>query len=409
MNIVKDFLLQFAFIATLVFTFQTFFAAKSERNRQHIKVIQAVLLAVAIVLCMSFPAYITDNIRLDIRIVPLLLGTLYAGWRTGVFLSVTIILYRLYLGTDLGLFTTILTLVVSMPVILFSQKSFLLGKKKRRIQLALLLSITYCLVGLALGSIIRGVSIKILLINLIYVCIATLAVWIFTSLNETIKEILSKNQQLQTAAKDAEISFLRSQINPHFLYNSLNSIAALCTDEPQKAESLTLDLAQYLKNSFNFKHMDTFTTIESELELIKAYLNIEKARFGTRLDVEYDVDAQVDVCIPPLSLQPLVENAIKHGLMTTLQGGTVKISIKKEADDVVRFAVTDNGSGMSTSTQEQIWHVEVDKQGAGIGLRNLSQRLELLYGQRIRIESTEGIGTKVFFDIPVQPLKPIGG
>ncbi|WP_216626273.1 sensor histidine kinase [Paenibacillus plantarum] len=409
MNIVKDFLLQLAIIATLVFTFQTFFATKSMRNKQHIGVIQAVLLAVAIVLCMSFPAYITANVRLDIRIVPLLLGALYGGWRTGIFLSATIILYRLLLGADLGLYTTIVTLVVSMPVILTSQKSFQHGGKNKRIKLALLLSIFYCLVGIAFGSIIGGVFIKTLLINLIHVCIATLAVWLFTSLNETIKEILLKNQQLQSAAKDAEISFLRSQINPHFLYNSLNSIAALCIDEPQKAEALTLDLSQYMQSRFNFKHMDTFTTIENELELVEIYLNIERARFGTRLAVEYDVDRQLAMCIPPLILQPLVENAIRHGLMTTLGGGTVIISIKKETDDVVRFAVEDNGIGMSTSTQEHIWHVDETKQGIGIGLQNLSQRMELLYGQRIHIESTEGIGTKVFFDIPVKPFELIGG
>ncbi|OAS19908.1 sensor histidine kinase [Paenibacillus oryzisoli] len=405
MNIVKDFLLQLAIIATIVFTFQTFFATKSMRYKQHIGVIQAVLLAVAIVLCMSFPAYATSNVRLDIRVVPLLLGALYGGWRTGIFLSAMIILYRLFLGADLGLYVTIATLVVSMPVILISRKSFQHGGKNKRIKLALLLSIFYCLVGTALGSVFRGVFI----INLIHVCIVTLAVWLFTSLNEMIKEILLKNQQLQSAAKDAEISFLRSQINPHFLYNALNSIAALCIDEPQKAEALTLDLSKYMQSSFNFKHMDIFTTIESELALIKAYVNIEKARFGTRLVVEYDVDTEVDVCIPPLILQPLVENAIRHGLMTTLQGGTVIISIKKETDEVVRFAVEDNGIGISTSTQEHIWLVDKKKQGIGIGLQNLSQRIELLYGQRIRIESTEGIGTKVFFDIPIQPLKPIGG
>ncbi|NOV04804.1 sensor histidine kinase [Paenibacillus planticolens] len=409
MNIVKDFLLQLALVATLIFTFQTFFAEKLEKERENRNFIHALLLALAIVLCMSFPASVTSGIRLDIRIVPLLLGTLYGGWRTGLFLTATIILYRLYLGVDLGFYTTVITLIVSMPAILMCQKSFLHASKRRRINLALLLSIFYCFVGAASGSFIRGISTKFLLFNVIYMVITVAAVWSFISLNETIKEILLKNQRLQTAAKDAEISFLRSQIKPHFLYNSLNSIASLCIDDPKKAEALILDLSQYMKSSFNFKQMDTLTTIENELKLVKAYVNIEKARFGARLEVAYDVDLHLDMWIPPLVLQPLVENAIKHGLMTTLRGGTVSISVKNETGSVVRFAVEDNGSGMSATTLGEIWHADGKKQGTGIGLWNINQRIKLLYGQGICIESIEGSGTKVFFDIPVRPLVPIGG
>ncbi|OCT16363.1 hypothetical protein A8709_02725 [Paenibacillus pectinilyticus] len=409
MNIVKDFLLQLALIATLVFTFQTLLGAKHERRWRSSNILQAVLLAIAIVLCMSFPAYVTSKIRLDIRIVPLLLGTLYGGWKTGLFLTVTIIIYRIYLGVDLGFYTTAITLVVSMPAILMCQNSFLKATKKKRIRLALLLSMFYCLMGVTSGSLIRGISIQFLLINGIYVCMTATTVWLFISLNETIKEILLENQQLQTTAKDAEISFLRSQIKPHFLYNSLNSIAALCIDEPQKAEALTLDLSQYMKSSFNFKQMDALTTIDNELELVKTYLNIEKARFGARLNVAYDVDTHLDMWIPPLVLQPLVENSIKHGLMTTLRGGTVNISIKKETDSVVRFVVEDNGIGMTATGMREIWNPNGKKQGTGIGLWNLNQRIKLLYGQGIRIESMEGRGTKVYFDIPIRPIMPSGG
>jgi sensor histidine kinase YesM len=153
-----------------------------------------------------------------------------------------------------------------------------------------------------------------------------------------------------------------------------------------------------LRSSFDFKQLDSLTTIENELELVKAYINIEKARFGARLDVEYDVDANLDIRIPPLILQPLVENAIRHGLMSSLRGGTVKISVKKEADAIVSFAVEDNGCGMNEKKWEEILKPDVNKKG--VGLWNISQRIKLLYGNSLRIESTEGIGTKVFFDIP---------
>ncbi|MDD9269543.1 ATP-binding protein [Paenibacillus sp. GCM10023248] len=208
-------------------------------------------------------------------------------------------------------------------------------------------------------------------------------------------------------AKDAEIAFLRSQIKPHFLYNALNSIAALCPDEPLKAEELTLQLSQYLRGSFDFKQLDSLTTIENELNLVQAYINIEKARFGDRLNVEYDVDVNRNILIPPLILQPLVENAIRHGLMSILRGGNVQISVKKEADTVISFAVEDNGCGMTEKKRQEI--LESDDQKEGVGLWNISRRLKLLYGKSLRIESTEGMGTKVSFEIPAKPIKQIGG
>jgi sensor histidine kinase YesM len=395
-NFIKDFLLQLAIIATLIFTFQIFFAERSERN--HVKIILTLLMGLSILLSMSFPAYLNSNVHMDIRIIPLLLGTLYGGLRTGIVLSALIILYRFYLGVDLGLYTTVLTLLVCMPVILFFQKCFTKAKKKRRIHIAMMLSIFYCLVGLIIVSSVNDFSFKVFQVHLIQVIIIVVAVLFFTSLNETINEMLRKNQQLQSEVKDADIAFLRSQIKPHFLYNSLNSIAALCIDEPHKAEELTLDLSQYLRSSFDFKQLDSLTTLENELELVKAYTNIEKARFGARLYVEYDVDANPDIRIPPLILQPLVENAIRHGLMSSLRGGTVKISVKKEADAIVSFAVEDNGCGMNEKKRDEILNPEVANKG--IGLWNISQRIQLLYGRSIRIESAEGIGTKVFFDIP---------
>lgn len=91
-------------------------------------------------------------------------------------------------------------------------------------------------------------------------------------------------------------------------------------EEPEKAEELTLQLSQYLRSSFDFKQLDSLTSLENELELVEAYINIEKARFGARLNVEYDVRVNTDYRIPPLILQPLVENAIRHGLMSNLRG-----------------------------------------------------------------------------------------
>ncbi|CAG7645016.1 Sensor histidine kinase RcsC [Paenibacillus solanacearum] len=204
-------------------------------------------------------------------------------------------------------------------------------------------------------------------------------------------------------AKDAEIAFLRSQIKPHFLYNALNSIATLCADDPHSAEELTLQLSQYLRGSFDFKQLDSLTTVDKEVELVEAYVNIEKARFGARLQVEYDVDACPDRRIPPLVVQPLVENAIRHGLMSKASGGKVTITVKKRANAAIRFTVEDNGCGMSDRKLKEVLLPDAERKG--VGLWNISQRIKLLYGGSIHIESAEGIGTKVSFDIPGQPDK----
>jgi sensor histidine kinase YesM len=407
LNILKDFLLQLMFIATLIFAYQIFFAERFERKKYE-KIILTVLFGLSILLVMSFPVNFTSDYRVDIRIVPLLLGTLYGGWGTGITLTALIILFRFYVGVDLGLYTTTVTLLVSMPVILYFQRFFNHAKKKKRIQIALLLLIYYSLVGITTVYLTRGLSIlAVLHIHAIHAIINLVVVLFFTYLNENIKEMARKNQQLQADAKDAEIAFLRSQIKPHFLYNTLNSIAVLCVKEPRKAEELTLEFSQYMRRSFDFKQLDSLTTIENELELVKAYLNIEKVRFGARLDVEYDVDANLDIWIPPLILQPLVENAVRHGLMSNLRGGIVRISIKKEADTEVRFTVEDNGCGMSEIQLEEINKPVLNKKG--VGLWNICQRIKLIYGKSIRIESTEGIGTKISFDIPVQLAKQNGG
>ncbi len=402
MSIFKDFLLQLTVIATLIFTFQIFFAEKSERNAR-VKIILSALFGSSIVLCMSFPVQITSNIHIDIRIIPLLLGTLYCGMRTGLALSVLIMVYRWYLGADLGLYTTTLALLFSMPVIFYYQKFFAKAKRKKKIHIALLLSAYYCFVGVMATSMIRGFSYKVFQVQLIYIMITLVIVLLFTALIETIKDTIRKNQQLQSDVKDAEIAFLRSQINPHFLYNTLSSIAALCIDEPHKAGELTMDLSQYLRSSIHFKQHDSLTTVENELELVNAYINIEKVRFGARLHVEYNVNARPDLRIPPMILQPLVENAIRHGLMSNLRGGTVKISIQEEANAAVRFAVEDNGCGMSEKKQEEL--LQPDDNKKGVGLWNISRRIRLQYGTNLRIHSAEGMGTKVFFDIPAQPLQ----
>ncbi|UJF33980.1 sensor histidine kinase [Paenibacillus hexagrammi] len=408
MGVFKDFMLQLALIATLLFTYRVFFAERAEGNRYE-KIVHSVLAGLAILLSMSFPVTIAADYRVDIRIVPLLLGTLYGEWWSGIVLSVVVLLYRLYYGINLGLTTTFLNLLLSIPVFLIVRKTFIGAKMARKLQIVFLLVVYNSLDGLITVSLMRGQSlIAVLQTHFLHILIDVAAVLFFTALNETIVNMIRNNQQLQAEKKETEIAFLRSQIKPHFLYNALNSIAALCLDnEAVKAGELTLDLSKYLRSGFDFKQMGSLTTIENELELVKAYINIEQVRFGDRLGVAYDVDAHLGTPIPPLILQPLVENAVRHGLMSRPQGGTVTISIKQEKDDYIQFTIEDNGCGMSEWKREEILTPDLKKKG--IGLWNINQRFRLLYGKSIRVESVEGIGTKISFELPARPVKQTGG
>ncbi|MBB6635762.1 sensor histidine kinase [Cohnella thailandensis] len=397
MSLLKDFLLQLALIAVITLSYQLFSTERADRTR-HAKQVVTFLFGLAVLLCMTFPAHLSPDVRIDIRVVPLLLGTLYGGTTTGIFLSALIMVYRLYLGVDPGLLTTALTLLISMPVILYCRTLFLKANKPKKVVIAVSLSLFYCQVGFILLSIVRDMTVSLLQTNLLYALVASASMLLFTSLNESIREMLARNSKLQEEAKEAEIAFLRSQINPHFLYNTLNSIAILCLKDPRRAEELTLEFSRYLRRSFDFKPIGSPTTLEHELELIQAYLTIEKARFGSRLNVEYEVDAAPGTRVPPLVLQPLVENAVRHGLMSNLRGGTVKITIREEEDASIRFVVEDNGRGMDRFQLESV--LVPGESRKGIGLANIGQRIMLLYGNSLQIESEEGRGTRVSFRIP---------
>ena len=229
-------------------------------------------------------------------------------------------------------------------------------------------------------------------------------------------------------AQEAEIAFLRAQINPHFLYNTLNSIAALCREAPDKAEDVVVELSMYLRRSFDFKRLDSMTTLDRELELLDAYLYIEKIRFGERLQTEYDIEDGLNLSLPPLILQPLVENAVRHGLMKKATGGTIFISIRREGDMAV-FTIADNGIGMEHKVLERLLEEYEDTQKSenmlkyesleksentkknekretsGIGLWNINRRLKMLYGHGLIISSEIGKGTSVTFSLPLEQRK----
>ena len=215
-----------------------------------------------------------------------------------------------------------------------------------------------------------------------------------------LKQDKENAMMLYKTAEQASISnesaFLQAQIKPHFLYNALNVIAALCRVDPMKARELILDLSHYMQHSFDFKNLTRYVTFEEEMEFVQAYVRIEKARFKARLNVKYEIDDTEGLLLPPLLLQPMVENAIRHGIRKSETGQTVVLRVKNMQTHYL-IEIEDDGAGMAP---EQIEVILREAGEGGVGLANIQKRLRMLYGTKLCIESRKGQGTKVSMTLP---------
>ncbi len=195
---------------------------------------------------------------------------------------------------------------------------------------------------------------------------------------------------------EARLDALQRQINPHFLFNTLNSIASLVRVKPELAREMTVKLANILRALL--KDHDTYVPLSNELSFTDDYLDIEVVRFGAeKLRVEKEIDPQtLDVLVPSILLQPLIENSIKHGLEPRIHGGTVTLRSKLNGDRVL-IEVADDGVGMGNRP-----HTGLNNSGAGIGMKNVQERLEVLYGAQatFKVVSNPGRGTRVSIEIP---------
>lgn len=209
---------------------------------------------------------------------------------------------------------------------------------------------------------------------------------------------LSKIEEQARLLAKAELKALQAQINPHFLFNALNTIVSYCRISPETARRLLRDLADLFRS--NLSNWGENINLSTEIENIKSYLNIERARFGDRLNVEFDIEKGIDCRIPPLLLQPLVENAVKHGLMPKEKGGTVTIGARRYPSGIYIY-VKDDGVGFDVRDISVNDGDEGDM-GNRIGLKNIDRRLKNLYGEKsgLAIQSQPGKGTTVSMVIP---------
>lgn len=199
------------------------------------------------------------------------------------------------------------------------------------------------------------------------------------------------NEEKEIKLKEQRMSLMLSQIQPHFLYNTLNTITALCRINPKLAEETTIKFSKYLRENMHNMGKNDTQLFSKELEHTNIYLDIEKLRFGDRVKVEYDIKTE-DFNMPTLTLQPIVENAVKHGICNKVEGGTIKISTEKKGKDHI-ITISDNGIGfeMGKALNDGRTHV---------GIQNVKERLKTIVDAELEITSFIGIGTVVKIIIP---------
>jgi anti-sigma regulatory factor (Ser/Thr protein kinase) len=199
-------------------------------------------------------------------------------------------------------------------------------------------------------------------------------------------------RELEREVEKANMAVMISQIQPHFLYNALNTIKSLIRRDPKKAEQAVIDFSYYLRGNMDSLTHTEPIPFETELAHVKYYCDIELLRFSDKLKIEYDIQEK-KFCVPTLSIQPIVENAIKHGVTKKTEGGTVRISTASDDKDYI-VTVKDDGVGFDPST------IEEDDGRSHVGIQNIRYRFENMMHATVSIESEKGVGTCVTIRIP---------
>ena len=207
-------------------------------------------------------------------------------------------------------------------------------------------------------------------------------------------------------AKEIEIKMLQAQINPHFLFNSLNTILSLIRIDPMRARKLLISLSHFIRQNLTVT-TESLTTLDQELNHVKAYLAIEETRFANKLKIIYDIEeAALLQRIPPLTLQPIIENAIKHGIKDKDSNCLLKIAVQIE-NQTVHVVIIDNGNGMSEKRMKQVCKERIASEtGTGIALYNVNRRLTMLFGDEaaLQIQSERNKGTEIAFSLPYEEI-----
>ena len=229
-----------------------------------------------------------------------------------------------------------------------------------------------------------GVFLYLLAVALYYILLS----------NEAAHEAARREIEAQSLARESELKALKTQVNPHFVFNCLNSISALTSSDPATAREMCIRLAEFLRKTLGLGEKSQIS-LQEELDLVHAYLSVEQIRFGARLRLEESTDpTTLAYSVPPLLLQPLVENAIRHGIATLSEGGWIKLEITNSNPESLTINIENNFDPDAPR-----------RKGANIGLKNVRQRIDATYGSRARFDvRAEGGNFRIALQLPAQKM-----
>jgi hypothetical protein len=319
---------------------------------------------------------------------------------TTVLGAIDTVLFALPILTDIFFydilpFWVLIQTVANMVLIVCLVKEFVSSKEKDRwLYLGTLLPLIAFELDAAMtmfGYWKGGLVSKCVFMGLFVVAMIMVLKVIPQSFNASAKarELETEKMSLNVQLAESRISTMMSQIRPHFIYNTLGSIEQLCELDPPKAAELVHNFAKYLRGNFGELDNPKPIRMSQEMEHVHHYISIEKVRFPD-MTFSFEMKSE-DFSLPALTIQPIVENAIKHGLMKLQKGGSIRV-ISYETDTDYCVSVEDDGVGFDTS--------ELRDEKKHIGIRNIRDRLKVMVGGTLIIESTQGVGTKVLITIP---------
>lgn len=297
------------------------------------------------------------------------------------------VIYSLYLSLTHDIAKVLLCSYI-LPI--FASTIFSNQKLTRRIFLMSVVAVLLSGINLyVVGELDSKMVMEIFVACFMFLCSYLLARVLIRYGHDNIATLMSSHEE----AMNNELAFLQAQIKPHFIYNAINTIVSFCYTDSEKAAKLLVNFSKHLRFIFDIDHKLMGVPLQREIDMVKAYVEIEKARFGELINVVYDIKAEfLSIEIPSFCIQPLVENAIKHGLCKKGTGGTVLISVKKD-DGVFIIRVSDTGIGMSA---EKLYKLRtIESANEGVGYFNVSRRIKSWRNAQIDIQSTEGEGTAV--------------
>jgi sensor histidine kinase YesM len=298
-----------------------------------------------------------------------------------------------------NLYGHLLTIAVSLFILYVSFRLHRAGHKDQRVFIiGLILTIALCAMAMAICEGLVRISFLPYHLPASLITMVIISIIFSISLTEHARQLQLEDLQIRRryqAASDqvkkTETALMQTQIKPHFLYNTLTAIEQMCEIDSQKAQAAIADFSNYLRSNVDFSTETKLIMVEKELENVRQYLSLEQMRFEERLNVIYDIKSG-GFMMPPLVVQPIVENAVRHGVTKKPEGGTVTIAVG-ETKTAYRITVSDNGVG---------FHPEGTYQNGGshIGIRNARGRLARMCRGTLEIQSQTGIGTTAVITIP---------